>query len=85
MPDMWRLSAPSGRDAERFALEANADRARLALACAYSSSDEFEADVIRARRAGRRLWRRGGSSAVVACRDCSSALIAMLALFVVPL
>lgn len=34
-----------------FALEANAVCARLALACAYSSSDEYEAEIIRIRRA----------------------------------
>ena len=34
-----------------LALEANAACAGLALACVYSSSDEFEAEVIRKRRA----------------------------------
>jgi len=33
-----------------LALDANAASARLAMACAYSSSDEYEAEVIRARR-----------------------------------
>ena len=33
-----------------LALEANAASAGLALACTYSSSDEYEAEVIRARR-----------------------------------
>ena len=37
--------------ARALALEANAACAGLALACTYSSSDEFEADVIRSRRA----------------------------------
>jgi hypothetical protein len=32
------------------ALDANAASAGLALACAYSSSDEYEAEVIQARR-----------------------------------
>jgi hypothetical protein len=36
--------------AELRALEASADRAGMALACAFSSAEEFEADVIRARR-----------------------------------
>ena len=35
---------------EAFALEANAACAGLALACAYSSSDEYEAEIIQARR-----------------------------------
>ena len=34
-----------------LALEACATRAGFALGCAYSSSDEYEADVIRSRRA----------------------------------
>jgi hypothetical protein len=36
--------------ADLRALEISADRAGMALACAFSSADEFEADVIRARR-----------------------------------
>ena len=32
------------------ALEESVERARLALACSFSSSDEFEADVIQKRR-----------------------------------
>jgi hypothetical protein len=32
-------------------LEASVERARLALGCAFSSSDEFEADLIAERRA----------------------------------
>ena len=34
-----------------LSLEADAACAGLALACAYSSSDEFEAEIIRKRRA----------------------------------
>lgn len=37
--------------ANALTLEADAACAGLALACAYSSSDEYEADVIRSRRA----------------------------------
>jgi hypothetical protein len=39
---------------ELGALEASAERAGAALACLYSSSDEFEAAQIDARRAG--MW-----------------------------
>jgi hypothetical protein len=43
------------------ALQAQVERAGYAMACAYSSSDEFEAAVIRARRSaghyGPRRWR----------------------------
>jgi hypothetical protein len=42
--------------AEFDALEASAERAGTALACVYSSSDEFEAAQIDARRAT--LWWR---------------------------
>lgn len=35
------------------ALQAHAERAGCAMACAFSSSAEFEAAVIRSRRAGR--------------------------------
>jgi len=45
---MWRLSLLSAPKAD--ALEANAARAGLALGCRYSSSDEYEAEIIRARR-----------------------------------
>ena len=38
-------------DTNVLALEACAARAGFALGCAYSSSDEYEADVIRSRRA----------------------------------
>jgi len=37
--------------AELGALEASVDRARSALACVFANSDEFEAAVVRARRA----------------------------------
>ena len=43
---MWRA-----RDqADGFSLEAQAVSARLALACAYSGSDEYEASIIAQRR-----------------------------------
>jgi len=38
--------------AQLGALEASAERAGAALACVYSSSDEFEAAELEARRAG---------------------------------
>jgi hypothetical protein len=38
-------------EADIAALKFAADRAGSALACAFSSSDEFEADIIRERRA----------------------------------
>ena len=38
-------------EADLIALRAAAERAGLALACLFSSSDEYEADLIRERRA----------------------------------
>jgi hypothetical protein len=63
------------------ALESNAESARLALACAYSSSDEFEADVIQSRReAGmygpRPHWRHAAYAIVAAAAGAS--LLVML-------
>jgi hypothetical protein len=60
---MRRIYFPIGPKADgALALDADAASAGLALACVYSSSDEYEAEVIRARReAGvygpRRQWR----------------------------
>jgi hypothetical protein len=46
------MGRPPAQDrSETFVLEADAACARLALACAYSSSDEYEAEIIRSRRA----------------------------------
>jgi hypothetical protein len=47
---MMRLRTPTV-EADIAALKFAADRAGTALACAFSSSDEFEADIIRERRA----------------------------------
>lgn len=45
---MWRMRVSPGTNADLLNLDAQ--RAGAALACAFSSSDEFEAAVIRARR-----------------------------------
>lgn len=45
---MWRLRVSNGSDANLLTLDV--ERAGSALACAFSSSDEFEAAVIHARR-----------------------------------
>jgi hypothetical protein len=49
-------------EADLAALRASAERAGLALACVFASSDEYEADLIRERRASgafrpQRRWR----------------------------
>ena len=43
--------APTHSKTNVLTLEACATRAGFALGCAYSTSDEYEADVIRSRRA----------------------------------
>jgi hypothetical protein len=49
---LMRMGHPGHQNGfdEAVALEANAACAGLALACAYSSSDEYEAEIIQARR-----------------------------------
>ena len=47
---MWQPSASARVSTDALALQAQAVRAGCALACAYSSSDEFEAAVIKAKR-----------------------------------
>jgi hypothetical protein len=47
---MWPLRTLGPIRADFLALEANVERARFALACPFSSSAEFEAAVIQARR-----------------------------------
>ena len=84
MPGMWRPSFSSGRNADALALETNADHARLALACAYWSAAEYEADVIRARRqAGAFGPRRHQRQAFVAFAVATALISAFI--FVVPL
>jgi hypothetical protein len=47
---MWQRPVIDRISTEVLALQAHVERAGCALACAYSSSDEFEAAVIRAKR-----------------------------------
>ena len=48
---MWHVPNPFRPQADALALEAQAARAGFALACPYSSSDEYEAAIIAQRRA----------------------------------
>jgi hypothetical protein len=48
---MWRLQTPAQPQADVLTLEDHVTRAGFALACSYSSSDEYEAELIAARRA----------------------------------
>ena len=49
--DMVRVRTTAAVEADLAALRATAERAGSALACLFSSSDEYEADIIRERRA----------------------------------
>ena len=46
---MWQSWVPSRLSADMLALQITAERAGSALACSFSSSDEFEAAVIRSK------------------------------------
>ena len=48
---MWGLRTLSRLRADHLVLEAHVHRAGLALACPYSTSDEYESEVIAAQRA----------------------------------
>jgi hypothetical protein len=59
---MHRSRTVARVEADLAALRASAERAGVALACLFASSDEYEADLIRERRASgafrpRRRWR----------------------------
>ena len=47
---MWQMLFPARTHPDLLALQINAERAGAALACPFSSSDEFEAAVIRSKR-----------------------------------
>jgi hypothetical protein len=59
-----------------YALEANAASAGLALGCAYSSSDEYEAEVIQVRRKAGAYGSRHHRQAFVAFAVTAAAVLA---------
>ena len=68
---MSRSSTQGDVEADLVALRAAAERAGMALACLFSSSDELEAAVMQARRDGgafrpRRLLRLASLTALLA-------------------
>jgi len=89
MRGMWmlgrqRIDPPFAPKAEAVALEANAARAGMALGCRYSSSDEYEAEVVQARRAaGAYGPRRPRRQALVAFAAVAVAVAVAIVLFVV--
>jgi hypothetical protein len=48
---MMRARSLSRTESDLAALRASADRAGVALACVFASSEEYEAEIIRERRA----------------------------------
>ena len=67
---MWQ-----GRLQSEAQLSVNAASAGLALACAYSSSDEYEAEIIAARRAAGAYGPRRQRSAIVAFMLAAAACV----------
>jgi hypothetical protein len=60
---MMRARTLSRTESDLAALRTSADRAGVALACVFASSEEYEADIIRERRASgafrpRKPWRQ---------------------------
>jgi hypothetical protein len=76
---MVHTTATLPPQATMLALQSNAERAGTALACAYSSSEEFEAAVIRSKLAtgvyGPRRSVRNALYAVVAAAAVASILV----------
>ena len=62
-------------DSKAFALEASAG---LALACAYSSSDEYEAELIQTRRKAGAYGSRHHRNVMVAATIAGAAIVAIL-------
>jgi hypothetical protein len=72
---MWRLSLPS----DPKLLEADAARAGLALACSYSSSEEYEAELIRVRREAGVYGTRRPTMAAIAAAMAAAVMVVVLA------
>lgn len=64
---------------ELRALEACADRARMALACAYSSAAEFEAEFVRERQASRFAANAVGRLRVALAATAGAAVVLLVA------
>jgi hypothetical protein len=77
---MLRPSSIARVRAELGALEASAERAGAALACIYSSSDEFEAAEIEARRGAMWLPLRIDGMRVVLAATTFAAVAALAAI-----
>ncbi len=79
---MRRFLAPARASADMLALQDHAERAGSALACLFSSSAEFEAAVIRAKReAGVYGPKRCRRQAFYAGAAASAVLLALFLIF----
>ena len=75
-PRAQRTSTAHGQ-ASSVALEANAACAGLALACAYSSSDDYEAELIQVRRKAGAYGARHHRQAYVIFALAAAAIVAV--------
>jgi hypothetical protein len=78
---MLRSRALSGVETDLAALRASAERAGVALACVFASSAEYEAEIIRERRASgafrpRKPWRQRLRLVALACGFALAFLLA---------
>ena len=78
---MLRSRALSRVETDLAALRSSAERAGVALACLFASSDEYEADLIRERRASgafraRKPWRQRLRLIALACGFALAFLLA---------
>jgi hypothetical protein len=75
---MWHHLVFERLRADVLALEANAERAGYALGCVYTSTDEFEAAVIRSKRAAGLYGRRWRSALAVGVAVVALALMIVM-------
>ena len=79
---MWNLRLQTRNSSvvmtPALALEANVACAGLALGCAYSSSDEYEAEIVRVRRAAGAYGMSNQQQAYIAFAIAGAAIVAVL-------
>jgi hypothetical protein len=78
---MWGMRTIARPSADALALEAHVARAGLALACAYSSSAEYEAELIATRRAAGAYGGKRQRHVLYAAAAATLALILLAAAF----
>lgn len=80
---MLRLANSGHAKAQVLALEASAERAGAALACAYSSSAEFDAALIAQRRAAGVYGPRRHRKQLLATAAATAAALAVIGFLIV--